>query len=596
MSTGLLYHAFGIRGYHYTRTDYQDGQTIFTIRQEPETCRCSACGSPRLNFRGRVERRFRTVPIGRRATFVVLPIPRVECQACGVVRQVKIPFADPRRSSTNSFERYALELGRRMTIRDVALHLGVSWDVIKDIQKRDLARRFAKPKLLRRLAIDEIAIAKGHRSLTVVLDLDSGAVVFVGDGKGAKALKPFWKRLKGSKAKIEAVAMDMSPAYREAVSTHLPKAKIVFDRFHVMKLFNEKLSDLRRALYREATDGMQKQVLKGTRWLLLKSAENLDEERDEKKKLEEALALNRSLAVAYYLKEDLRQFWEQPGKKFATLGNRTKINSPLTCLRSDYHTPLGKSLGALQTGLVPLHLLLAHTPPTLILLLDQLHFRLLPLPCHRPRPTQHCLHTRQQRPVPVHLQDPPTSLDRIVLAVIGRIVHQLDHQTEPVRELHQPPDELRPPTRRLRAVVQIDHQSLHTREIPAPLLPPALQAVHHEVTRQTCRPEQDGQQTPHDLQDSKGDQRRLRLHVVVQRLHGFLAPGRTIAGELPDLHFGLRVDRDPERVLRTRRPLMDLFDRSKDRLGLLDLLEGFGLLHATQAVAQTVEEIGFFRF
>jgi transposase len=321
MSTSLLYHAFGIRGYHYTRTDYQDGQTIFTIRQEPETCRCSACGSPRLNFRGRVERRFRTVPIGRRATFVVLPIPRVECQACGVVRQVKIPFADPRRSSTNSFERYALELGRRMTIRDVALHLGVSWDVIKDLQKRDLARRFARPKLkhLRRLAIDEIAIAKGHRYLTVVLDLDSGAVVFVGDGKGAKALKPFWKRLRGSKAKIEAVAMDMSPAYREAVSTHLPKAKIVFDRFHVMKLFNEKLSDLRRALYREATDVMQKQVLKGTRWLLLKSAENLDEERDEKKKLEEALALNRSLAVAYYLKEDLRQFWEQPGKKFATL-------------------------------------------------------------------------------------------------------------------------------------------------------------------------------------------------------------------------------------------------------------------------------------
>jgi len=321
MSTSLLYHAFGIRGYHYTRTDYQDGQTIFSIRQEPETCRCSACGSPQVVSRGRVERRFRAVPIGRRATFVVLPIPRVECQACGVVRQVKVPFADPRRSYTNSFERYALELGRRMTIRDVALHLGVSWDVIKDIQKRDLSRRYAKPKLkhLRVIAIDEIAVAKGHRYLTVVLDLDSGAVVFVGDGKGAKALKPFWKRLRPSKAKIEAVAMDMSPAYREAVSTHLPAAQIVFDRFHVMKLFNEKLSDLRRALHREATDVMQKKVLKGTRWLLLKAAENLDEERDEKKRLREALALNQSLATAYYLKEDLRQFWEQPGKRFATV-------------------------------------------------------------------------------------------------------------------------------------------------------------------------------------------------------------------------------------------------------------------------------------
>jgi transposase len=321
MSTSLLYHAFGIRGYHYTRTDYQDGQTIFTIHQEPETCRCSACGSPKVQSRGHVQRRFRTVPIGQRATLVVLPIPRVECQGCGAVRQVKVPFADPRRSYTSAFERYALELSRRMTIRDVAKHLGVGWDMIKDIQKRDLSRRHAKPKLkhLRHIAIDEIAIAKGHRYLTIVLDLDSGAVVFVGDGKGAKALKPFWKRLRGGKAKIEAVAMDMSPAYREAVATNLPKAKIVFDRFHVMKLFNEKLSELRRALHREAADVLQKKVLKGARWLLLKAAENLDEERDEKAKLREALALNQSLAVAYYLKEDLRQFWEQPGKKFGTL-------------------------------------------------------------------------------------------------------------------------------------------------------------------------------------------------------------------------------------------------------------------------------------
>ena len=237
------------------------------------------------------------------------------------MRQVKVPFADPRRSYTNAFERYALELSRRMTIRDVAKHLGVGWDMIKDIQKRDLSRRYAKPKLkhLRHIAIDEIAIAKGHRYLTVVLDLDSGAVVFVGDGKGADALKPFWKRLRPSRARIEAVAMDMSAAYRGAVSTNLPKAKIVFDRFHVMKLFNEKLSDLRRALHREATDVMQRKVLKGTRWLLLKASENLDEEKDERKKLEEALALNKSLAVAYYLKEDLRQFWEQPGKKFGTL-------------------------------------------------------------------------------------------------------------------------------------------------------------------------------------------------------------------------------------------------------------------------------------
>jgi transposase len=320
MSTSLLYHAFGIRGYEYVRTDYPDGQVIFTIRQESKACRCSACGSTQVQSRGHVERRFRSLPIGSRTTAVVLPIPRVECRACGVVRQVEVPFADPRRTYTRAFERYALELSRRMTIRDVARHLNVSWDVIKDIQKRDLSRRYARVKLkhLRRIAIDEIAVGKGHRYLTIVMDLESGAVVFVGDGKGADALKPFWKRLRPSRAKIEAVAMDMSAAYRGAVSTHLKEAVIVFDHFHVVKLFNERLSDLRRALYREATDVMHKEVLKGTRWLLLKNPENLDAEKDEKRRLEEALALNKPLATAYYLKEDLRRFWEQPGKRFAT--------------------------------------------------------------------------------------------------------------------------------------------------------------------------------------------------------------------------------------------------------------------------------------
>jgi transposase len=320
MSTSLLYHAFCIRGYKYLRTEYHDGQIVFTIHQEPETYRCSSYGSAEVISRGQIDRRLRSLPIGNRATYVAFAIPRTECRACGLVRQVDVSFADPRRSYIRAFERYALELSRRMTIYDVARHLNVGWDLIKDIQKRDLSRRYAKPKLkhLKYIAIDEIAVAKGHRYLTVVMDLESGAVVFVGDGKGADALKPFWKRLWLSKAKIEAVAMDMSAGYWGAVMTHLPKAKIVFDHFHVIKLFNDKLSDLRRQLYREAIDVTQKSMLKGVRWLLLKNPENLDEEKDEKQRLKDALTLNKPLATAYYLKDDLRRFWNQPGKAFAT--------------------------------------------------------------------------------------------------------------------------------------------------------------------------------------------------------------------------------------------------------------------------------------
>ena len=123
--------------------------------------------------------------------------------------------------------------------------------------------------------------------------------------------------MKHSQATVDAVAIDMSPAYISAVMKHLPGAVIVFDHFHVVKLFNDKLSDLRRDLYREAKDQLQKDVLKGTRWLLLKNPGNLDEKKGERERLKEALRLNQPLYTAYYLKEDLREVWTQPGKEQA---------------------------------------------------------------------------------------------------------------------------------------------------------------------------------------------------------------------------------------------------------------------------------------
>jgi transposase len=319
MSTSLLYHGFGIRGYQYVKTEYELGTVVFTVQQETADLRCVACGSRRVVRRGFYRRWFRSMPIGRHPVEVALDVPRVGCLDCGAVRQVRVRFADPRRSYTHGFERYVLDLSQHMTIEDVARHVEVGWDLVKDIQKRYLGRKYKRIKLkhLREIAIDEIAIGRGHRYLTVVLDLRSGAVVFIGDGKGADALNPFWKRLQKSHAQVKAVAMDMSPAYISAVRTHLRNAVIVFDHFHIIKLFNEKLSKLRRDLYREATEKLHKDVLKGTRWLLLKNPENLDETRDEPRRLREALKLNAPLAMAYYMKEDLRRIWQQPGKRAA---------------------------------------------------------------------------------------------------------------------------------------------------------------------------------------------------------------------------------------------------------------------------------------
>ena len=107
MSTSLLYHAFGVRGYQHVCTDFRQGQVEFTVRQESDTLRCSACGSDQLIRRGQVIRRFKTLPIGGRPVTIVLPIQRVACQVCDEVRQVRVVFADTQKTYTRSFERYA---------------------------------------------------------------------------------------------------------------------------------------------------------------------------------------------------------------------------------------------------------------------------------------------------------------------------------------------------------------------------------------------------------------------------------------------------------------------------------------------------------
>lgn len=106
----------------------------------------------------------------------------------------------------------------------------------------------------------------------------------------------------------------MEPAYISAVQANLPDATLVFDHFHIIKLFNEKLTKLRRDLQREAESGLGKPVLEGIRWLLLKNPDNMDDTRDERQRLDEALKLNEPLATTYYMKEEIRNIWHQSDK------------------------------------------------------------------------------------------------------------------------------------------------------------------------------------------------------------------------------------------------------------------------------------------
>lgn len=255
------------------------------------------------------------LPVGKRKIDLVVHIPRLLCKNCGAIRQANLGLADPKKHYTYSLERFVIDLCRVMTIADVAELTGLSWDTVKDIDKGYLKGKYQAVSLkdVRYIAIDEVYLGRKRKYITIAMDLESGRVIHVGKGKGKDALKGLWKRLKRCKANILAVATDMASGYMAAVMEHLPKADLVLDHFHLIKWFNDKLSLLRRQMYHQA-DILGKEVLKSSRYLLLKAPENLkahpDSTKDERARLQAALEFNQPLATAYYMKERLRLLFD----------------------------------------------------------------------------------------------------------------------------------------------------------------------------------------------------------------------------------------------------------------------------------------------
>lgn len=332
MSTQVLYRALGLQGYEIVDC-WESAHDISVVVEWPrEKWCCPDCRSRRVTLHEWHQRSWRNVPIGLKPTWVHMSVPRVKCSDCGACRRIEVTFASPLQRHTKAFEKYASSLLQHMTPQDVAHYVGIAWGTANAIDQRRL-QALPQPSLRRvtRIAIDEIYAGKRHKFLTLVLDLDSGAVLFVGSGRGAAALLPFFRKLQQSRAKIKAVAIDMAGGYIAAVRAHLPRATLVFDRFHIVKLMHDKLTQLRRDEYRLATD-QHKSVLKGVRWLLLRNSDPAVTNSTRRKvnaasqpsaevrrqqdraRLQAALDLNQPLATAYILKEELRLLWLQKSK------------------------------------------------------------------------------------------------------------------------------------------------------------------------------------------------------------------------------------------------------------------------------------------
>jgi transposase len=230
---------------------------------------------------------------------------RVSCPNCGVKVEA-VPWAEAGSRFTWPFEAQMTYLAQQNDKTTVTRLMRIAWTTVGKIIQRVVSRELGDADRLdnlRVIGIDELSYRRHHEYITIVVDHVRGVVVWAARGKSADTLKQFFDALGPERrAKLESVTIDMSAAYIKAVEEAVPEATIIFDRFHVQKLANEAVDEVRRDEVREA-EPEDKKALKRTRWPLLKNPWNLTDFED--KKLADLEKTNQRIYRGYMLKEGL---------------------------------------------------------------------------------------------------------------------------------------------------------------------------------------------------------------------------------------------------------------------------------------------------
>jgi transposase len=299
--------------------------------RKPRCGKCGRKGCPgydtpsRLNAEGeyaQMPRWWRHLSLGRVCIWLRYTLRRVECPEHGVVTE-QVPWANHEVRFTAEFEELTAYLAQQMDKTAVCTLMGINWRTVGTIVARIVKARL-DPKRLENLyviGVDEISFRRHHEYVTVVVDHAKRRVVWTGEGKGADTLKRFFDEFREERSKrITDVTLDMSAAYIAAVRDRAPQATLTFDRFHVQKLANEALEEVRRAEVRGAF-GEAASFIKKARWALLKNPWNLT--RKQGQKLREIQQNNRPLYRAYLLKESLAKVLDylQPARAATALND-----------------------------------------------------------------------------------------------------------------------------------------------------------------------------------------------------------------------------------------------------------------------------------
>ncbi len=288
--------------------DVKKSITVYLIPEAKVLPRCHKCQEFCEKIHSTHKRTIRDLPLSEYSVFIVIEYRNVFCPNCGISLEY-LSFVDPFHRCTKRFESQVLGLCDHMSISAVACYVGLNWKTVKKIHKSYLQKVVSNRDFipLKYLAIDEVALKKGHKYLTILLNWETGSVLWVGEGRQHDSIAGFFSSLSEEQIKgICAIAMDMWPAYIKAAKRYCPDAAIVFDFFHVVSMYGREIDKIRNEEYRNAKEE-DKRVIKGSKFILLKNKENLNDR--EKPKLDALLNLNETISTAYILKDSLKKLW-----------------------------------------------------------------------------------------------------------------------------------------------------------------------------------------------------------------------------------------------------------------------------------------------
>lgn len=232
----------------------QNKVRVYVDLDEEAILVCPECETPCPGY-DRRRRQWRHLDTMQYETLVIAEVPRLKCPEHGVC-QISVPWAEDRSRFTALFEALVINWLKEASFAAVARQLRLSWDQVAGIQDRAVRRGLARRELQapKFVGVDETSFQKRHEYVTSVVDLEAGVVLHVADGRSQGALDGFYQAL-GSEgcAAIEAVAMDMWPAYINSTREHVPAAdeKIVFDKFHLAQHLGDAVDKVRRQEHRE---------------------------------------------------------------------------------------------------------------------------------------------------------------------------------------------------------------------------------------------------------------------------------------------------------------------------------------------------------